>query len=212
MKNNMNQLDDERLNAYLSKHMQGYKGPLSSRKFAGGQSNPTYLLQSDSGQYVLRRKPPGELLKSAHAVDREYRVLQALHSSAVPVARPFLLCEDDSIVGSMFYLMEYVEGRILWDPLLEGYEPRQRGEIFSEMVRVLAAIHDVNLEKTGLDDFGKPGSYFERQTGRWSKQYRAAETETIDAMEHLLTWLPANVPSASMRMVMGAHPCEQSHW
>lgn len=191
----MQQLDDQRLSDYLSKNLQGFKGPVQSRKFAGGQSNPTYLLTSPSGQYVLRRKPPGQLLASAHAVDREFRVLQALQDSDVPVARPLLLCADDNIAGSMFYLMQYVEGRILWDPALPDSSKTERGLLFHEMLRVLAAIHEIDLESSGLSDFGKPGNYFERQIGRWSKQYRAAETEHMAAMEHLLQWLPANVPA-----------------
>lgn len=192
---NIHQLDDQKLSDYLSANLKGFNGPLKSRKFAGGQSNPTYLLSSTSGQYVLRRKPPGQLLASAHAVDREYRVLQALQDSAVPVARPLLLCDDDSIAGSMFYLMEYVEGRILWDPALPDCSKAERGLLFDEMLRVLAAIHEIDLRSSGLSDYGKPGNYFERQIGRWSKQYRAAETEHVPEMEHLLQWLPANVPA-----------------
>ncbi len=188
-------LDEQKLSDYLSANLIGFKGPLESRKFSGGQSNPTYLLTSASGQYVLRRKPPGQLLASAHAVDREFRVLQALQHSEVPVAKPLLLCDDDRVAGSMFYLMEYVEGRILWDPSLPDSGKQERGQIFQEMLRVLAAIHSIELEKSGLSDFGKPGNYFERQIGRWSKQYRAAETENIPEMEHLLQWLPDNLPA-----------------
>jgi aminoglycoside phosphotransferase (APT) family kinase protein len=190
----IHQLDDAALAAYLQQHLPGFSGPLQSKKFAGGQSNPTYLLESPGGQYVLRRKPPGQLLASAHAVDREFRVLKALHGSAVPVARPVLLCADESVIGSMFYLMEYVAGRVMWDPALPELSKVQRGAVFFEMLRVLAAIHDVDLEASGLSDFGYPGNYFERQIGRWSKQYRAAETETIEAMEHLIDWLPRNLP------------------
>jgi len=189
------QLDNQKLGDYLSANLAGFKGPLQSRKFAGGQSNPTYLLTSPGGQYVLRRKPPGQLLASAHAVDREFRVLQALQDSDVPVARPLLLCADESVAGSMFYLMEYVQGRILWDPALPDFTKSERGQLFREMLRVLAAIHEIDLQSSGLGDFGKPGNYFERQIGRWSKQYRAAETEHVPEMEHLLQWLPANVPA-----------------
>lgn len=195
MNNNIQHLDDAALNNYLSAHLPGFRGPLQSKKFAGGQSNPTYLLQSPSGQYVLRRKPPGQLLASAHAVDREFRVLQALEHSDVPVARPLLICADDNVAGSMFYLMEFVEGRILWDPSLPELERAERQPLMLEMLRVLAAIHDVDLQATGLTDFGHPGNYFERQTGRWTKQYRAAETETIAGMEHLMEWLPAHLPA-----------------
>jgi aminoglycoside phosphotransferase (APT) family kinase protein len=190
----IHQLDDAALAAYLQQHLPGFRGPLQSKKFAGGQSNPTYLLDSPGGQYVLRRKPPGQLLASAHAVDREFRVLKALHGSAVPVARPVLLCDDDNVIGSMFYLMEYVAGRVMWDPALPELNKVQRSAVFFEMLRVLAAIHDVDLEASGLSDFGYPGNYFERQIGRWSKQYRAAETESIEAMEHLIGWLPKNLP------------------
>lgn len=195
MDNTIQQLDEITLANYLAENLAGFKGPLQSRKFAGGQSNPTYLLTSPSGQYVLRRKPPGQLLASAHAVDREFRVLQALEHSSVPVAKPLLLCADDSVVGSMFYLMEFIEGRIFWDPALPDTGKPERGDIFHEMVRVLAAIHSIDLHASGLSDFGKPGNYFERQTGRWSKQYRAAETEEIPAMKHLMQWLPANMPA-----------------
>src|SRR5688572_2655580 len=191
----IHQLDDAALAAYLQQNLPGFSGPLQSKKFAGGQSNPTYLLESPGGQYVLRRKPPGQLLASAHAVDREFRVLKALHGSAVPVARPVLLCDDDRVIGSMFYLMEYVAGRVMWDPSLPELSKVQRGAVFFEMLRVLAAIHDVDLVASGLSDFGYPGNYFERQIGRWSKQYRAAETETIEAMEHLIDWLPKNLPA-----------------
>jgi aminoglycoside phosphotransferase (APT) family kinase protein len=194
MTTTIQQLDDLALGDYLSAHLTGFRGPLQSRKFAGGQSNPTYLLSSPSGQYVLRRKPPGQLLASAHAVDREFRVLKALEHSPVPVARPLLLCDDDSVAGSMFYLMEFVEGRILWDPSLPELPKAERAPLMFEMLRVLAAIHDVDLGASGLADFGHPGNYFERQTGRWSKQYRQSETETIEGMEHLMKWLPEHMP------------------
>lgn len=195
MDNNIQQLDEITLAQYLARNLADFKGPLQSKKFSGGQSNPTYLLTSPSGQYVLRRKPPGQLLASAHAVDREFRVLKALENSAVPVAKPLLLCANESIAGSMFYLMEYVEGRIFWDPSLPEVSKPERAPLLQEMLRVLAAIHDVDLGAAGLEDFGHPGNYFARQIGRWSKQYRAAETESIPAMEHLMDWLPANMPA-----------------
>jgi len=190
----IHQLDDQALEAWLTEHLAGFEGPLQSRKFAGGQSNPTYLLETPNRRYVLRRKPPGKLLASAHAVDREFRLLKALHGSEVPVAEGLLLCEDDNVVGSMFYLMEFVDGRIMWDPALPDLDSAQRNDIFHEMLRVLAAIHDVDIKATGLEDFGYPANYFERQTGRWSKQYRAAETVSIPAMEQLMEWLPRNMP------------------
>ncbi|MDF1781232.1 MAG: phosphotransferase family protein [Alcanivoracaceae bacterium] len=183
------------LEAYLQKNLAGFKGPLSAEKFSGGQSNPTFLLTASSGQYVLRRKPHGQLLASAHAVDREFSVLRALHGSDVPVAKPLLLCESDDIIGSMFYVMSYEAGRIFWDPALPELAAAERAPIFTELVRVLAALHNVDVNKVGLADYGKPGNYFERQIGRWSKQYRAAETERLADMEVLLDWLPRNMPS-----------------
>lgn len=194
MPRELDSLDDAMLSAYLADHLDGFGGPLVSRKFTDGQSNPTYLLQSGGAQYVLRRKPPGKLLKSAHAVDREFRVIAALADTDVPVPRALHLCDDDSIIGSMFYIMSYEEGRILWDPSLPDVVKRDRRAYHDELVRVLAALHDVDVDAIGLGDFGHPGSYFERQTGRWTKQYRAAETDSIDAMETLIEWLPANMP------------------
>ncbi|MEJ8569329.1 phosphotransferase [Elongatibacter sediminis] len=190
----IHQLDDSSLAAWLEANLKGFSGPLETRKFSGGQSNPTYLVEARSGRYVLRRKPPGKLLKSAHAVDREFRVLEALHGSDVPVARPLALCADDDVIGSMFYLMEFVDGAVYWDPALPELQRGERAPVFSEVIRVLAAIHTVDLESSGLSDYGRPGNYFERQTGRWTQQYRAAETDRIDAMEHLINWLPSHMP------------------
>jgi aminoglycoside phosphotransferase (APT) family kinase protein len=187
-------LDRGRLAAYLESHVPGFRGPLTAEKFAGGQSNPTFRIEAASGRYVLRRKPPGELLKSAHAVDREFRVLQALHGGPVPVARPLHLCTDDAVIGSWFYLMDYVAGRIFWDPALPQLDPAGRGALYDEMNRVLAALHAVDVAAVGLADYGKPGNYFERQVGRWTRQYRASETETIEPMERLLAWLPGATP------------------
>ena len=187
--------DEKALATYLEAHVSGFKGPVKATKFSGGQSNPTYLIQAQSGQYVLRRKPPGLLLKSAHAVDREFRVISALIDTDVPVPATYHLCEDDSIIGSMFYLMEYVEGRIYWNPSLPEVEQQTRTAMYEEMNRVLAALHSVNIETVGLSDFGRPGSYFERQLARWSKQYRTSETEHIEAMEVLMTWLQENMPA-----------------
>jgi aminoglycoside phosphotransferase (APT) family kinase protein len=200
MSSDIRQLDDARLAAWLEAHVAGFRGPLKSRKFSGGQSNPTYLVEAASGRYVLRRKPPGQLLRSAHAVDREFRVLQALHGGPVPVAEPLALCRDDSVIGSMFYLMSHVEGRIFWDPALPELAAEQRRAIFDETIRVLAAIHDVDLERAGLADFGRPGNYFERQTIRWTEQYHAAETRPLPAMEYLIDWLPAHLPPEDGRV------------
>ncbi|WP_346839434.1 phosphotransferase [Microbulbifer sp. SAOS-129_SWC] len=192
--------DARTLGGYLQQQVAGFRGPITIEKFPDGQSNPTFLVRAQSGRYVLRRKPAGQLLKSAHAVDREFRVMSALAGTDVPVARTYHLCEDDSIIGSMFYLMEYVEGRMLWNPALPDLQPPQRRAIYAEMNRVLAALHSVDIEAVGLTDYGKPGNYFARQVGRWSRQYRASETETIAAMEHLLQWLPANMPAEDGRV------------
>ena len=181
------------LGSYLEARIPGFRGLRSAEKFAGGQSNPTFKLTADSGRYVLRRKPPGELLKSAHAVDREYRVLSALAATDVPVAQVYHLCQDDSVIGSMFYVMDFVDGRVFWDQTLPDCDRQERGTIFDELNRVLVAIHTVDVDAVGLSDYGKPGNYFERQVGRWTKQYRASETEIIAPMEELMTWLNANM-------------------
>lgn len=194
--------DSRKLADYLEKQVPEFAGPLQATKFPGGQSNPTFLIESASGKYVLRRKPPGELLKSAHAVDREYRVMSALVNTDVPVAKTYHLCEDTGIIGSMFYLMEYIDGRVMWDPALPDESQQNRGAIYEEMNRVMAALHSVNVEAVGLGDYGKPGNYFERQTGRWTKQYRATETETIDEMELLMQWLPAHMPADDGRVAL----------
>ena len=171
-------------------------GPISVSKFAGGQSNPTFKIDAASGSYVLRRQPPGELLKSAHAVDREYRVIKALADTDVPVAKAYHLCEDRDVIGSMFYLMEFCEGNIHWRPELNEVEsPAQRGQMYDEMIKVLAAIHSVDIGRAGLSDYGRPGNYFQRQLDRWSAQYRASELETIHEMEHLIVWLGDNMPA-----------------
>lgn len=186
--------DEAALARYLADRIEGFSGPLRVEQFKGGQSNPTYRLSTPDRAYVLRRKPPGKLLPSAHAVDREYRVLSALAGTEVPVARTHLLCEDESVIGTAFYVMDCVDGRVLWDPSLPGLSPTERGAIFEQMNRVIAALHSVDPTAVGLADYGRPGNYFERQIGRWSKQYRASETETIEAMDRLIDWLPANIP------------------
>ncbi len=188
------ELDDANLADYLSQQIVGFSGPLTSKKFAGGQSNPTYLLTTPSRKYVLRRKPPGKLLPGAHAVDREFRILSALAGSDVPVAQALHLCDDDAVIGSMFYVMEFMDGRVLWDPTLPDMSTDDRAAIYAEMNRVLAALHSVNIDQVGLEDFGKQGGYFERQIKTWTKQYHAAETRTIDSVNHLIEWLPANMP------------------
>ncbi|MGH8689659.1 MAG: phosphotransferase family protein [Burkholderiales bacterium] len=163
----------------------------SVEQFKGGQSNPTYKI---NGKYVLRRKPPGKLLPSAHAVDREYRVISALHKTGFPVARPHVLCEDESVIGTAFYVMDYVEGRVLWDPALPGMTRGERALIWDEQNRVIALLHTIDFRKIGLEDFGKPGNYIGRQVERWSRQYRASETQRIEAMDNLIGWLPQNIP------------------
>lgn len=198
-------LDTTRLAPWLRAHVTGADGTITAEKFAGGQSNPTYLLSVDgTPRFVLRRKPDGVLLPSAHAVEREYRVTRALADSAVPVARPFALCEDAAIVGTPFFVMDYAAGRNFWDARLPDLSPTERGAVFDEMNRVLAALHAIEPEAVGLADFGRPGNYFARQTARWTKQYRATETGRIDAMERLIEWLPANDPALeASRIVHG---------
>jgi aminoglycoside phosphotransferase (APT) family kinase protein len=198
-------LPDEALATYLEQHLPGFRGPLNSHKFRGGQSNPTYLLNAESGRYVLRRKPPGTLLASAHAVDREFRVLQALHGGAVPVAEPLHLCVDDQIIGSMFYVMEFIEGRIFWDPSLPECSVDARARIYDGIIQTLAAIHSIPIGPAGLVDYGKPGNYFERQVGRWSEQYRASVTQVIPSMDALIDQLPGRCPAddGSIALVHG---------
>lgn len=187
------QQEAARLGAYLEKAVPGFRGMERIEKFAGGQSNPTYRVDAASGCYVLRSKPKGKLLQSAHAVDREYRVLSALRKTEVPVPKVLHLCDDPEVFGSMFYVMEFLQGRVFWDPALPALSVDERGAVYDEMNRLLAAIHTVDPEAVGLGDFGRPGNYFERQFARWSKQYRAAETETITEMEELIDWLSSNM-------------------
>ncbi len=189
-------LDEAVLAKYLETAVAGFRGPLKVSKFPGGQSNPTFRVDADSGTYVLRRQPPGKLLKSAHAVDREFRVLAALKETEVPVAEVYHLCEDPSVIGSMFYLMEFCDGNIYWDPALRELEDRNtRAAMYEQMAKTLASIHRVDIEAAGLAGYGRPGNYFERQVGRWTKQYRASELDKIDAMDELIAWLGANMPA-----------------
>lgn len=189
------QLDTGAVANWLSQHLDGFTGPVEAEKFAGGQSNPTFRLITPTGRYVLRRKPPGTLLKSAHAVEREFRVQQALAGSDVPVAKMHVLCEDTSVIGSAFYVMEEVAGRHFADPRLSELPPPERHAVMDEMNRVLAAIHSVDLAATGLSDYGPEGNYYRRQIDRWTKQYRASETAHIPAMEELIAWLDGNIPA-----------------
>jgi len=194
--------DTASLEAFLKKSIQDFRGPLSVEQFKGGQSNPTYRLSAGGMSYALRRKPPGKLLPSAHAVDREFRVISALHKVGFPVARPYVLCEDDGVIGTAFYVMDCVEGRVLWDQALPGMQKAERFAVWDELNRVIALLHTIDYKAVGLDGFGKPGSYLERQIGRWTKQYQASETQRIEAMDNLIAWLPKNIPAGDETSVV----------
>lgn len=197
-------LDVRRLARYIREHVGRFTGELRIEQFGGGQSNPTYLVQAGGRRYVLRRKPPGALLPSAHAIEREYRVLSALAGSGIPVARCHALCEDPEVIGTAFYLMEYVEGRIFWDPSLPGLAREERAAVFDELNRVIATLHGLDPAALGLADFGRPGNYLARQIDRWTRQYRASETERIEAMDRLIDWLPGALPPGEeIRIVHG---------
>jgi aminoglycoside phosphotransferase (APT) family kinase protein len=185
------------LQHWLATHVEGFNGPLSVEMFKGGQSNPTYKLITPQRAYVMRAKPGpvAKLLPSAHAIEREFRVMSSLHGSGVPVAQMHALCEDESVIGRAFYVMECVEGRVMWDQSLPDMSREQRGAIYNEMNRVMAALHTVDPIAIGLDGYGKPGNYFERQIGRWSKQYVASITQPIPEMDQLMAWLPQNIPA-----------------
>jgi len=183
-----------RLEGWMRDHIDGFRGPLAAEQFEGGQSNPTYKLLSGAGPYVLRRKPLGHLLPSAHAVDREYRIMRALAHTAVPVPRVYALCEDDAIIGSAFYVMEFLDGRIFWDQRLPGLAPAERRAMFDSMNAVIATLHSVDQIAVGLAEFGRPGNYMARQVERWSKQYKASETEPQPAMDSLVKWLSRHLP------------------
>jgi aminoglycoside phosphotransferase (APT) family kinase protein len=187
-------IDSAALAVWLRANVDAGIGDLVVEQYQGGQSNPTYRLTAGIRRYVLRRKPPGKLLPSAHAVDREFRVMSALAGTGVPVAKMYALCEDETVIGTAFYVMEYVEGRILWDPTLPGMTPPQRAAHYDELNRVIAALHLVDYAAIGLGDFGRTGSYIERQVARWSKQYQAAGADRIDAMDRLIEWLPSHIP------------------
>jgi aminoglycoside phosphotransferase (APT) family kinase protein len=184
----------DRLEAWMRDHIAGFRGPLAAEQFAGGQSNPTYKLLSGASSYVLRSKPLGQLLPSAHAVDREYRVMRALSGTEVPVPEVHALCEDDSVIGSAFYVMEFLDGRIFWDPRLSGLSRAERQAMFQSMNTVITALHSVDHVKVGLAEFGRPGNYMARQIARWSRQYQASETEQQPAMDRLIEWLPRHLP------------------
>ncbi|MDP3749910.1 MAG: phosphotransferase [Phenylobacterium sp.] len=187
--------DEAALLGWMQANVEGFQGPLEVRQFKGGQSNPTYQLITPTRKYVMRRKPPGKLLPSAHAVDREYKVITALYPTGFPVAKSYGLCTDDSVVGTWFYVMDMVEGRILWDQQLPQYEPAERHAIYMAKINTLADLHNTDYEAIGLGDYGKPGNYMGRQVDRWTKQYKASETEHLPEMEKLIEWLPKSLPA-----------------
>jgi len=194
--------DEAALEAWMQANVEGYQGPLEVRQFKGGQSNPTYQLITPGKKYVMRRKPPGKLLPSAHAVDREYKVITALYPTGFPVARSYGLCTDDSVIGTWFYVMDMVEGRILWDQTLPQYEPAERRAIYLAQINTLADLHNTDYVKIGLEDYGKPGNYMGRQVDRWTKQYKASETVHIEEMERLIEWLPKSLPEQERTSVV----------
>ncbi len=183
-------IDAARLTDYLTRHVDGIAGPLQIEQFKGGQSNPTYKLTAPSASYVLRRKPPGKLLASAHAVDREFRIISALSGANYPVPRPLHLCTDETVIGSMFYVMDYVPGRVFWNPWAPGLDPKERAALFDSLNETIARLHSFDPTSLGLSDYGRPQGYVARQIKRWAEQYRASETRHIPAMERLIEWLP----------------------
>ena len=196
--------DTARLGDYLAARVPGFTKPLAVQQFKGGQSNPTYLLTTPSRRYVLRRKPPGKLLPSAHAVDREFRAISALHSQGFPVAEPVIYCDDADVAGTPFYVMSYVDGRVIWEPHMPGSNPAERAAVYDAMNATLARLHLFEPATIGLADFGRGENYVARQVERWSKQYRASETETVDEMEQLIRWLPEHLPPPGpVRLVHG---------
>jgi len=200
----MNAFPEDRagFDAWAAAHVAGFGGPSRAKKFDTGQSNPTYLIETPARRYVLRRKPPGKLLKSAHAVDREFRVLSALHGIGFPVPHALALCTDENVIGSMFYVMSHVDGRIFWDPALPSLARGERAAIYETMNAALARLHSVDIAAVGLADYGKPGNYFARQLQRWSEQYRASETTPCVDMDRLIAWLGAHVPEDDGRVAL----------
>ena len=195
-------IDEAALAAWLAPNLDGYAGPLRVLQYKGGQSNPTYRLEAASGAYVLRRKPSGALLPSAHAVEREFRLISALHGAGFPVPRPYVLCEDASVIGAVFYVMQVVDGTVHWDGSLPELTPEARGSIYTSMITTLARLHTVDYAALGLADYGKPGNYFARQVQRWTRQYRASETDRIEAAERLMAWLPGSVPEQARTAIV----------
>jgi len=201
------QFDIQKMESYMRDHIDGFSGNLSVRQFKYGQSNPTFILSDDRRKYVMRKKPPGKLLPSAHAVDREYRVVSTLQETNVPVAKTFALCEDDTVIGTAFYIMEYVEGRVFRDAIAsEAADAKEREAIFDSMNETVANIHLVDWDNLGLGDFGKPGNYMARQVGRWTKQYMASKTHDIESMNHLIRWLPEHIPADDSTAIVHGDP------
>lgn len=195
--------DEGSLARFMQEKVEGFRPKLTVEQFRGGQSNPTYKLTDGNGtQYVLRRKPPGKLLPSAHAVDREFRIISALYPTRVPVARPYALCEDEAVIGTAFYIMGFVDGRVLWDPTLPNVAKQERAKVYEAEIDVIAELHSVDYKAVGLEDYGRPGNYVARQLSRWGKQYKASETERIEEMEQLLEWLPANAPQSETTTIV----------
>ena len=197
-------IDEGRLASWMTETVEGYEGPLEVRQFKGGQSNPTYQLVTPSRTYVMRRKPPGKLLPSAHAVDREFRVISALYPTGFPVPRPYGLCTDENVLGTMFYVMDMVEGRILWNQALPDYEPPERHAIHMAACKTLADLHNTDYRAIGLEGFGREGNYMQRQIARWTKQYKASETVHLDKMERLIEWLPRTAPPDDQTTIVHA--------
>ena len=200
------QFDIGRLQEFMEVNVEGFSGKVTAEEFAGGQSNPTYLLSAGEEQYVMRRKPPGELLKSAHAVDREFKVMSALQNTNVPTAKTYALCTDDDVIGTWFYIMEYLDGRVIWDSTAGPYTPQERGEIWDSANDALAKLHCVDFEAVGLSDFGKHSSYIERQLSRWSSQYEYTKTEENPYMDNLIEYLPKNVPREDSFTIVHGDP------
>lgn len=196
------EFDEPALTRYMDAHVPGFRGPLEVQQFEGGQSNPTFQLITSDQKYVLRKQPPGELLPSAHQVDREYRVMHALYETDVPVPKMFALCEDPSIIGTKFYIMEMIEGRLFTESSLPTLTKSERRAIYLDLARVMANLHAVDPISVGLETFGRPGNYYERQISRWSKQYIASKTEELPAMDNLMAWLPENIPSAANSVIV----------
>ena len=196
------EFDKARVDRYMREHVPGYRGPFTVQQFEGGQSNPTFLLETHTRRYVMRKQPPGELLPSAHAVDREYRVMAALHETDVPVPEMLALCEDTHVIGTKFYIMSMVDGRLFTKTALPDLPLEQRAVVYHDMSRILARLHRVDPNAVGLETFGRPGNYFARQVSRWSRQYQASETETIDAMNQLIEWLPAHLPNETRPVIV----------